>query len=88
MSSDQVTCIIRNNKYQDCRCIEKLGFGHAKLQKTREEVWRDVKNGEKYFVQKDGSRSSLIAVEREGTKYVRTEPNDTRDDNLLKLPSC
>ena len=29
---------------------------------------------------------ALLAATREGTHYVRTEPNDTPRDNLLRLP--
>lgn len=36
---------------------------------------------------KRGAEPYLIpAVSRAGEKYVRSEPNDTSNDNLLKLP--
>ena len=37
----------------------------------------------------NGSKAYLTAEEtNRGTKYVKTLPNDTNADNLLKLPEC
>jgi hypothetical protein len=47
-----------------------------------------VANGYAY-VQAGASKAQLIgAVSPHGNKYVKTEADDTKADNLLKLPEC
>lgn len=47
---------------------------------------RIEEDDEEFFVEHNDSRTYLEAV-NDG-KYVRTESNDTTEDNLLKQPSC
>lgn len=76
----------------DCRCIEEIGVDLTTvgftIKKSPKEVHEDIASGTDYFVEYNGSKTEVIAAERDGTKYVRTEPNDTEDDNLLKIGSC
>ncbi len=44
--------------------------------------------GKQFYVEYDGDRTELEPVEQNGTKYVRTAPNDTPEDNLLQLQDC
>lgn len=47
------------------------------------------KGGVAYVKDGVGRITNLIgAITPTGTKYVKTLPNDTPDDNLLKLPEC
>jgi uncharacterized membrane protein len=77
----------------DCRCITEIGYVYKYIDstgsKTPEEVHNDIKHNDKdYYVEYRGSETDLIAAEKNGTKYVRTERNDTENDNLLKLNDC
>lgn len=76
----------------DCRCIEKLGVElttvNSTISKTPEEVHNDIKEGKDYHVKYQGSRTELRPAERGGTKYGRTDPNDTVNDNLLQIRDC
>lgn len=83
-----VECIVKgdSDKYADCRCVTRIETNEETY--TRLEAHNAVKDGALIWVEGPETRVKLIDAEREGTKYVRTEPNDTTDDNLLKQPHC
>lgn len=86
---ERVTCIARGDKdkYSDCRCITEIRTDARKY--TRLEAHDKVKASPgSIYVEAWGSRANLIPAEREGLKYVRTAPNDTTTDNLLKVRDC
>jgi hypothetical protein len=80
------------SQYDDCRCIESIGFPAKSggiTTRTPAEVYDWVENdGHTVIVEHDGDETEVVGVLDGTTKYVRTEPNDTKDDNLLKQPSC
>lgn len=88
----EVTCVTtdRGSDYDDCRCIETIGYEvlGSTTQKTPAEMHDKINSGTDFYVKENGSKAYLEAAERNGTKYVRTESNDTRRDNLLQQPSC
>jgi hypothetical protein len=57
---------------------------------TRERMYDWVENqGGEAYVRNGLSRARLMgAISPRGTRYVKTEPNHTERDNLLKLPAC
>lgn len=81
-----------SSSYDDCRCITTIGIpskGGGVNTYTPERIHDRIKDeGDRFFVEHTGSRTYLEPVERQGTKYVRTEANDTSEDNLLKQPDC
>lgn len=90
----KVKCVTidETSDYDDCRCIEIIGIpreGGGTNEYSPSRIHDRIKNeGDEFFVEHEGERTYLDAVEREGTKYVRTEPNDTSEDNLLKQNPC
>lgn len=76
----------------DCRRITNIGYEYDVINSEGsnppKEVHLDIKQGTDYYVEHDGTETDLIPVEQNGTKYVRTESNDTEDDNLLKQSNC
>jgi hypothetical protein len=87
--AEKVTCIIRGDKdkYSDCRCITEIRTDAGKY--TRTEAHDKVKRSPgSIYVEQGGSRANLVDAVREGLKYVRTAPNDTTTDNLLKVRDC
>lgn len=90
----RVKCVIVDDAsaYEDCRCISKIGIpkkgGGTNLYTPARIHDRIVEEGDEFYVEHNGEQTYLQAVERQGTKYVRTEANDTKDDNLLKQPPC
>jgi len=87
--AEKVTCIVRGDKakYSDCRCITEIRTDAGKY--TRSEAHDKVNRSPgAIYVEQGGSKANLIPAEREGLKYVRTAPNDTTADNLLKVRDC
>jgi hypothetical protein len=84
--------IDHGSDYDDCRCIESIGFPGKStdtVTRTPEQVYDLVENeGETIVVEHNGSNTEVHGATHGTTKYVRTEPNDTKEDNLLKQPSC
>ena len=88
--SEKVTCIVKGeaHKHSDCRCITEIRADWAKRY-TRLEAHEKVKAFPgSIVVEAAGHSTPLIPAERDGVKYVRTRPNDTTDDNLLKVREC
>ncbi|WP_165351495.1 DUF3892 domain-containing protein [Halogeometricum borinquense] len=94
MAEYTVKCVTTDDssQYDDCRCIEKIGFpgkNSPTVTRTPTQVYDMIENdGDTVLVKYDGQTTKVIGATHGTTKYVRTEPNDTKDDNLLKQPSC
>lgn len=91
----KVKCVTidESSSYDDCRCIESIGIpahgGGTNTYRPARIYDRIEEGGEEFYVEADdGTATYLEAVKRGATKYVRTEANDTKDDNLLQQPSC
>ena len=93
--SIRITCITKaggdhENPYV---AISKLGWvnllnPYEKKSSSREEIYDFVMNGGEAFVYDlTGTiRSNLVcATSPKGTRYVKTEPDSTKKDNLLEL---
>jgi len=86
---EKVTCVVKGeaSKYSDCRCITQIRTDARTY--TRLEAYERVKASPgSIYVEGGGARANVIPAEREGLKYVRTQPDDTTADNLLKAPIC
>jgi hypothetical protein len=87
---ERVMCVKRGDahKHSDCRSITKIRTDEWK-EYTREEAHEKVKAAPGSLqVQAGGKTVPLLPAEHEGIKYVRTLPDDTADDNLLKVETC
>ena len=87
---ERVTYIVRGEAHlhPDCRSITLLKTNKWKAY-TPEEAHEKVKARPGSIVVVGGCEIvPLIPAEREGKKYVRTKPDDTTADNLLKVQEC
>lgn len=87
----EVVCveIDSSSEYEDCRSISRIGYENfARHKNSPRVVHNKIQDGDQFYIKKNGKKTFLKAVEREGTKYVRTESNDTKEDNLLKQETC
>ena len=87
--AEKVTCIVRGEKhrYSDCRCVTEIRTDAGRY--TRSEAYNKVKTSPgSIYVEGGGAKANVIPAEREGLKYVRTAPDDTTADNLLKVKEC
>ncbi len=86
-----IVCIRRNAPRTDCTCITDVGVSDSKFLIPVSEVIRLIESlQDRFYVidPNDGSRAYVLVAERGNRKYIRTRPNDTPDDNLLKLDDC
>lgn len=94
MADYEVNCVTIDygSRFDDCRAIETVGFeavGGGITQKTPAEVHDLIATeGDTVHVVYHGERSDLRPVDDESGRYVRSVPEDTADDPLLKQPSC
>ena len=81
-----------NSPHDDCRCIERVEFmANGAAHEAPPEMVYDhiVDDGKEFYVEHEGERTDVVAVENDdGENYIRTAPNDTKDDNLLNIQSC
>ncbi|MHC3379394.1 DUF3892 domain-containing protein [Haloarcula sp. H-GB5] len=81
-----------SSPHNDCRCITTIGIPSQSggiNTYTPERIHDRIEDeGDEFVVEYQGSRTEVIAVTDGTTKYVRTEPNDTQNDNLLNLQRC
>lgn len=82
----EITCIVPDGSDPDNRIDEVGGPG---WKKTENVVIREIENEDReYFVEVDNARVKVVVKEREGRKYLRTDPDQTTKNNLLSLPEC
>jgi hypothetical protein len=51
-------------------------------------VWDRIKAGEFFYVLVQGRQVTVIAKAREGKKYLTTNPDGFKPNNLDELPNC
>lgn len=70
-------------------CVDCTAIKHPCLSDgrrlSREQTYPYVVAGARITTGSDYGPVLLIAATREGTRYVRTEPNDAPRDNVLRL---
>jgi hypothetical protein len=82
----QITCIVPDSSDPDNRIDSVGGPGWTK---SEDVVIAEIESGFEYFVEVDGARVSVEVDERSnGTKFLRTDPDETTANNLLSLPTC
>ncbi len=82
----EVIAIKRDGLKTDCTCITHVKTSTYLILSVPDVLAR--LSSDRFYVidPKDGSRVYVASAERMGRRYIRTKPNDTPDDNLLKLP--
>jgi hypothetical protein len=81
----EITCIIPDSSDPDERIDSVGGLGWTKDEDT---VIGEIEEGREYFVEVDSARVTVLVSERDGRKYLRTDPDETSENNLLSLPTC
>ena len=89
----KVTCVDKDTSFSapdDCRCIQQIGYenGIGTTTDTPRSIHNQINAGTDFYVESQTGKTYLEAATRGTTKYVRTESNDTSNDNLLQQPSC
>jgi hypothetical protein len=86
----RVTCTV---KLEAHACISHLGCHtttNVYLNLSEAEVIRRIESrADTFFVERpSGHIVEVVVAEREGKKYLKTEADGERPDNLLSLPDC
>ncbi len=93
----KITCINKDNGYHENPnlAITHLGWINEQTNKsgknTRLEIydWIKNKNVEAYVKDLYGNKAKVIIAETyNGTKYLKTEADNSTRNNLLSLPEC
>jgi len=90
--SHQITCITKPDRESSHEAIQRVGGIQENGQRfniSRQECYDYIKGGHSFHVKVGKSDIGVIAYQRNGEgKYIRTEPDATKKDNLLSLPPC
>jgi hypothetical protein len=91
MAIFRVTCKEKHSLYErivSIGCAE-VGTG-SQVRFTEDEAINRIERGiDSFFVERpEGHRVAVIVAEREGRKYLKTETDGEKPDNLLSLPDC
>lgn len=91
----RITCIRKDggnheNQYVAINTLGWVNEATGEQNSTRRvEMYDWIVSGGQAYVQAGSARAKVIgAVTPRGTKYVKTEADNTQADNLLKLPEC
>ena len=88
----EITCVTKRDRHNVHEHIVEVGGIHLgiKWRKTQLEVITDIENKwESYYVIRGGARVRvLVSVSIYGHKYIKTEADGLRPDNLLSLEDC
>ena len=91
--ASQITCISKPDRFSSHEAITHVGGMRTNgtgFNITRQQRADDIRSGsESYFVQVGRYRIDVTAYQGSGgIWFIKTEPDETRKDNLLSLPEC
>ena len=91
--SNRVDCINKTNRTSPWERITSLGGvrddNGQRWSCSQQECIRHIENGVRFYVQKNGHSVDLVVgISQSGNKYVKTEADSDKQDNLLSLPEC
>jgi hypothetical protein len=94
--SIRITCIKKAGGYHEDphEAISTLGWvedgsgNRGSMSREEMYVWIKDKGGEAYVLAGSSRAFLVTAISRYGTRYVKTRPDTTPADNLLRLPEC
>ncbi len=81
----RITCINLAHSHPDSRIDRVGGVGWTLSEDT---VIGEIEDGANYYVEVGHERVAVVVSERDGRKYLRTDPDKTTENNLLALPRC
>lgn len=82
----EITCVVPAASDPDERIEMIGGLG---WRKTESYAIAEVEHFRRdYFVEVGSTRVTVQVQERDGRKYLSTDPDEADENNLLRLPSC
>ena len=91
--ANQILCINKSDRMNPHERITHIGGFNAQGQRwrlTQQEVIQGIESNKWQFHVRVGYRDVkvIVAVSQFGNKYIKTEADGDRPDNLLSLPEC
>lgn len=84
----QITCINKTDRTSPHKRIRRVG-GSNGWRKPTDEVIRLIEaHSDTFWVSVGGNRADVVLDSHSGRKYIRTERDDSRQNNLLALAEC
>lgn len=85
----EIGCIVRSGPKTDCTCITDVKSANGTKFSVRDVLYL-IGKGDRFFVRdrRNNEIAFIIPAERSGRRYIRTRPDDDRNDNLLSLDDC
>src|SRR5690606_5521067 len=91
MRKVEVSCIRKTDRSNQHERISHIGGKYEDIY-WKVPIEEAISNIEKgffhYYVNNGGHEVSIIIATNNGTKYLKTESDDTEANNLLELPEC
>lgn len=87
----QITCITKDDRFNPYERITHVGgvSGDKSFYVTQEEVIEAIKRGLRFFVKVNGESVAVVtAISRFGNRYIKTENDGDKPNNLLSLTGC
>ena len=90
----RIQCIVKSNRYSPHEAIERIGGQNpngAQWSLTQQEAIARIEDGTySFYVERQYGHRVKVVLSRSalGNKYIKTEADGDRPDNLLSLPSC
>ena len=87
----QVSCIVKSDRYNPHERIHSIGgvYGGKRWQFKEDDAIGHIESGKYSFhTLVRGERARVIIARHSGRKYLKTEADGLRPDNLLSLAQC
>jgi hypothetical protein len=87
----QIKCINKSDRLNPHeRIVNVGGFDNSRWKISQAYAVESILNGKhSFFVVQNGKEVEVVvATSAYGHKYIRTEPDNERTNNLLSLPEC
>ncbi len=92
MADLEINCVTKSDRSNPYERILQVGGGSLLLgwRKSQEKVIEEIEGGVNAFHVGGGMLrvKVVVAVDRFGNKYIKTEPDGEEENNLLNLPDC
>jgi len=89
-SRAEIKCVNKRDRENPHERITNVGGYTDKQWKiTQQECVTMIENKTwEFYVKKNSKEVKVIVATHNGNKYVKTEADDTKSNNLLSLPEC
>lgn len=88
----RIRCITKSDRQNPHERISHVGGVNgdgSKWRQTEDATIREIEDGSwSFYTHEDGKTAEVIVAKQEGRKYLKTENDGIRPDNLLCLPEC